>query len=119
MKTYSIVAALSLAAFAGSSFADGASDDYPQPNTSTKTRAEVKAELAQAVAAGELQIGEADWPRIKFVSTKTRAEVNAETLAAIASGELRWLNHEPYSARGNFIPERVKPVNVITAGVKQ
>lgn len=119
MKTYAIVAALSALAFAGNSYADGASYDYPQASTSAKTRAEVKAETLAAIAHGQLQYGEADWPQVAFVSTKSRAEVTAETLTAIANGELRWLNREGQGSVGSYTPKQVQPAAVITAGVRQ
>ena len=59
--------------------------------TDTKvTRAEVKAEVLRARAAGELDITEATFPFQQPVakSTLTRAEVKAEVLRARAAGEL-------------------------------
>jgi Domain of unknown function (DUF4148) len=117
MKTYFAVAALSFA-FAGIAHADGAEYQLPQPNTSTVTRAQVLAELAEARAQGLLPIGEADVPRVAFTSQRTRAEVRAETLQAIASGELRFLNQEPQSAFGTFVPKRQAPAALVTAAAK-
>ncbi len=60
---------------------------------STRTRADVLAEVSQAAASGELyrQQGEITWaPQAGAVSVpaKTRAEVLAEVSRAAASGEL-------------------------------
>jgi Domain of unknown function (DUF4148) len=101
MKTTALVTALSLAAafaFSGAAHAQEATYELPQPAVSSKTRAQVQAEVHQARAAGTLQPTEAGWPQVAFVPQKTRAEVKAETLAAIASGEVRLLNAEPQSA---------------------
>ena len=117
MKTYFAVAALSFA-FAGIAHADGAEYQLPQPATHTVTRAAVLAELADAQARGLVQTGERDWPQIPFVSQRTRAEVRAETLQAIASGELRFLNEEPQSAFGTFVPKHKASDTLITAAAK-
>ncbi len=115
MKTYFAVAALSFA-FAGAAHADGAEYQMPQPNTSKLTRAEVIAQYEAARAKGEIQTGERDWPQVAFSSQRTRAEVKAETLQAIASGELRFLNQEPQSAFGVFVPKQAaKPAAALLA----
>lgn len=85
-KTFITVAALALAATTG--FASEA----PQFKTehSGLTRAEVRAELLRARAAGELGHGEG-YESIQpkaFVSTTSRAEVIAELQRARAAGEL-------------------------------
>jgi DNA replication protein DnaC len=98
--------------------ADGAEYQLPQASTSTVTRAAVLAELADAQAKGLLQSGERDWPQIAFTSQRTRAEVRAETLQAIASGELRFLNEEPQSAFGTFVPKRKASNTLITVAAK-
>lgn len=86
--------ALSLAA-AGSAFAESPEVLSPQPAVSMLSRAEVRAELLQARAAGTLRSTEADFNRQdSIVSTRSRADVQAETLAAIASGEVRAGSHE-------------------------
>jgi hypothetical protein len=86
MKTTFIKAAvLSLVAVASfSSFAEGGQDSKlfrDQPTVSTKTRQEVRAELAQAVSAGHTFYIDNSYPG-KGVTTavggKTRAEVRAE-----------------------------------------
>jgi len=117
MKSYFAVAALSFA-FAGIAHADGAEYQLPQPSTSTVTRAAVLAELADAQAKGLVQTGERDWPQIPFASQRTRAEVRAETLQAIASGELRFLNQEPQSAFGIFVPKQQAATALVTAAAK-
>lgn len=56
-----------------------------EPDQAGKTRAEVRAELAQTPAAASTEYVEA--PRL--VSGKSRAEVRAELQQAYANGELR------------------------------
>jgi hypothetical protein len=64
--------------------------EKPQPSASSLSRAQVKAELARATAAGELIRSDTDYKyRIaEAVSTRSRAEVHAEVLAAAHNGEL-------------------------------
>ncbi|NYT60641.1 DUF4148 domain-containing protein [Alcaligenaceae bacterium] len=63
---------------------------YAQDNQSTSvTRAQVVAELQAAKAAGQLSVGELDYPpTVHHASSVTRAEVVAELQAAIDAGEL-------------------------------
>jgi len=119
MKTYFAIAALSFA-FAGIAHADGAEYQLPEPNSSSVTRAQVLAELADARAKGEIQTGERDWPQVAFTSQRTRAEVRAETLQAIASGELRFLNREPQSSLTEFHPQQTAAngSTLVTAAAK-
>ncbi|ALU87289.1 MULTISPECIES: DUF4148 domain-containing protein [Herbaspirillum] len=56
--------------------------------TSTKTRADVIAELKQARANGELLVSDRDQEVKPVASTKTRDEVRAELVQARANGEL-------------------------------
>jgi hypothetical protein len=96
MNTRTLIAALSIA-FAGSAFAQEATIDTT-PFVSSKSRAEVLAELAQARAAGQLQVSEADYVRVPSITAgKTRDAVIAETRAAAASGQLKALNAEAAS----------------------
>lgn len=99
MNTRILAAALSLA-FAGTAFASEATVDT-SAFVSTKSRAEVHAELIQARAAGLLQVNEADFVAVASnrdaPAGKTRAEVIAETRAAAANGELKALNAEAAS----------------------
>ena len=54
-----------------------------------------QADLAQARAAGNLLVTEADYQKgAPFSSQLSRAEVRAETLTAIANGEVQRLNSE-------------------------
>ncbi len=83
----SILAIAALATFGStSSFAEG-SDPYPLDQVSaasTKTRAEVRAELLQAQRAGyNVNLGNT-YPDVKVapISNKTRAEVKAEITAS-------------------------------------
>src|SRR5688572_32740131 len=65
--------------------------DFDTPAPSTRTRAEVKAELAEARAAGQLASpGEAygGFRGAQVASTRSRDEVRAELAAARAAGEL-------------------------------
>lgn len=65
-----------------SAFADG--DVYPaeQPFVSTHTRAEVRAEVIRARAAGTLISNELELQKeAPFVSQRSRAEVHAEAVA--------------------------------------
>lgn len=64
---------------------------FDDPFVSTRTRAEVQAEVAGAAAAGQLEpMGEAiGYPTpMSSSSTLTRAEVKAELARAAAAGEL-------------------------------
>lgn len=82
-----LIAVASVAA-TGAAFA-GNDKNYPQINSvSTKTRAEVQAELVQARKAGTLQIGnDNSYPVIAAApSNKTREEVVAEYVAARNAG---------------------------------
>ncbi|MEF7614412.1 DUF4148 domain-containing protein [Aquincola sp. MAHUQ-54] len=96
MNTKSLIAASVLALLgSGAAFAqvNGDTGGYDVPELhapSTKTRAEVIAELQAARANGELRIGaegETYVPNTKFVSTKSRAEVRAEVVKALQAGE--------------------------------
>lgn len=80
MNKLTFIAAIAIAA-AGSAWAD----DITIDNTvfvATKTRAEVKSELARARADGSLAMMTADYiPAQRFASTLTRQEVLAEVRA--------------------------------------
>src|SRR5262249_48063648 len=54
----------------------------------TKSRAEVLAELEQAIASGEMPRGDNAFAPEEWKSTKTRAQVVAELTQAIAAGQL-------------------------------
>jgi len=93
MAINQLAAALVLTVLSGSVLANAptatTSASSVSSASSPKTRAQVIAELEQARANGELNVGDADYPyQQKFVSTKTRAEVVAELVRARASGEL-------------------------------
>lgn len=54
-----------------------------------KTREQVKAELRQALARGEVYISEVDYPpKPTFQSSKTREQVRGEARQAIAQGQV-------------------------------
>jgi hypothetical protein len=58
-------------------------------STSTKTRAEVKAETLRAIKAGEVSVGDIGYPpAVSGPSSLSRAEVKPETRRAIAAGEV-------------------------------
>ncbi|EIJ44776.1 hypothetical protein GWL_42150 [Herbaspirillum sp. GW103] len=63
---------------------------YPADTTfvSTKTRADVVAELQQARAAGQLLVSDRDQDVKAVASSRTRDEVRAELAQARANGEL-------------------------------
>ena len=83
-------------------YAQEGTRDFQQPGAATRTRAEVKAELAQARAAGQLDSrGEAygGFPREQTASTQTRSQVKAELNAARRAGELQTHNESYGSFR--------------------
>lgn len=94
--TVASIAALSLLG-AGSAFAQEATPDtWLQTTQSTKSRADVRTELAGARQSGATQSwsnGYIDPVR----SQALRAEVKAQTVQAIQSGEARSINAEVYS----------------------
>jgi Domain of unknown function (DUF4148) len=77
-------------AFANDDFNGEAHYQQPQASTSTVSRAQVKAELAQAQSSGLVAYGDAGYKVPDAVSTKTRAEVKAELAQAQASGEIAY-----------------------------
>ena len=89
MNIKKISAAVLMLSLAGAALAEA---PYPEDSkfVSTKSRAEVVAELAQARANGELPINDVSYPdkAIAAPSTKTRAEVIDELKQARANGEL-------------------------------
>jgi len=99
MKTSTLIAAIAVSfAAAGTAFAQEATYELPQPATSSVTRAQVQADLAQARADGSLRVTEADYQKgAPSESIRSRADVRAETLTAIANGEVHLLNSEQNS----------------------
>ncbi len=92
------VAAVSLLS-AGTSIAQEATpDSWLQTATSTKTRADVSAELMAARQSGLTRAWSAGYME-PLRNSALRAEVKAQTLQAIASGELKAINAEVYSFR--------------------
>ena len=65
-------------AYANDQFNGEAHYERPQASASNVTRAEVKAEVARAQAAGEIAYGDAGYKVPVAQSTKTRAEVLAD-----------------------------------------
>src|SRR5262245_56407130 len=75
-------------AFANDQFNGEAFYEQPMASTSGLTREQVRAELAQAQAAGEITYGEGASKLVQGESTKTRAQVREETLKAQADGTM-------------------------------
>jgi hypothetical protein len=89
MNTKQLLALTAIAVAAGSAFADDITPDHTAQAVSTRSRAEVKAEVRQAAAAGQLlAAGEQDAAVPTESSTLARAQVKADVLAARARGEL-------------------------------
>ena len=86
---------IAFAAASGSAFAQEATSDAWMNVVSTKTRAEVSAELGAARADGSIKAVSAGYIT-PIVSQKTRAQVHQEVLAAARSGELERLVAEAY-----------------------
>ena len=95
--TQSLIAAIVLtAAAAGSAFAQEATpDSWLQGVQSTKSRAEVSAELTAARQSGLTKAWSAGYME-PVRNSALRAEVRARTLQAIQSGELNAINAEVY-----------------------
>jgi hypothetical protein len=98
-----IAATLSLAA--GSAFAQEATPDTWTHVSTTKSRADVSAELTQARASGLTRSWSAGYFE-PVTSVLSREAVRAETVRAIRSGELDAINAEVYA----FVPAH--PVRV-------
>lgn len=95
-QRFASVAIAAVAAFAGTAaFAQEATSDAWMNAASTKTRAEVQAELQQARADGSIRFSRAGYFET-LQSTKSRDAVKAETMAARSSGELQHINAEVY-----------------------
>jgi hypothetical protein len=91
-----LAAALAIAAV-GPVAAQEADSDAWMNVTSTKTRAQVQDELAQARADGSIKVLSLGYlPSIPVASSKTRAEVVASVQAARRSGELDRILAEAY-----------------------
>jgi len=98
--TKQLIAASAIALLGTGAFAQEATPDtWLQAAQSTKTRAEVSAELAAARASGLTKAWSAGYME-PVRSHALRAEVRAQTLQAIQSGELKAINAEVY----NFVP---------------
>jgi hypothetical protein len=95
--TQSLIAAIALtAAAAGSAFAQEATpDNWLQTVQSSKSRADVSAELLAARQSGLTKAWSAGYIE-PLRSTALRAEVRARTLMAIQSGEAQAINAEVY-----------------------
>lgn len=74
------------AAFVAPAFAQEATLDGFAAVQSTAARAEVRADAAAALKAGQIERGEASVERSVFVASKTRAQVAAEAREALRLG---------------------------------
>ena len=88
MRSIKFVAIAATLAASFSAFADGATYEYPQPMTTTLTRAEVRADLEAARAIGMLASGEQSYVAPMSGRPLSRVEVRAELAAAQANNEL-------------------------------
>lgn len=95
MNTRTLIAIASFA-IAGSAFAQEASSDAWMNAASTKSRAQVQAELKQARADGSMKTMSAGYLN-PVLNAKSRDAVRAETLAAARSGELARIDAEAAS----------------------
>jgi hypothetical protein len=75
-------------AFANDQFNGEAFYERPQASASSVSRTQVKAELAQAQAAGQIVYGESSLKAAQGESVKSRAEVREATIKAAAEGKL-------------------------------
>ncbi|MDH4391446.1 MAG: DUF4148 domain-containing protein [Aquabacterium sp.] len=96
--TIAAIAAASLLS-AGAAFAQEATSDAWMQTTSTKSRADVSAELAAARKSGLTKSWSAGYME-PLRTSDLRSTVRARTLQAVQSGELAAINAEVY----NFTP---------------
>ncbi|MFO1265765.1 MAG: DUF4148 domain-containing protein [Rubrivivax sp.] len=117
-KRITFVAAAVLASFIGGARADDITPDPYGDWVSTRTRAEVQAEVLAARASGELALAHGEdggsfaLAQEVFVATRTRAEVLAEVLAERASGAMQAFTGEDsgsaYLARAGHAAEAMQ-----------
>ena len=99
MKTITLFAiAASTLVTSLSALADGATYSYPQVMTANTSRAEVRADLHEAMAIGALKSGELSYVAPVTGRPVTRNDVRAELAAALA-------NHELVSGEFTFVAE--------------
>jgi hypothetical protein len=103
-RTLIALATFAIAASAGTAFAQEATPDSWGEVASTKSRAQVLAELKQARADGSIKAGGAGYLN-PIVSQKSRDTVRAEAVAAARSGELARIDAEAYAFDGRRAPE--------------
>ena len=116
MNTKHIIASVSLLFAAGAALAEPAELNFPNQvatQHSGLTREQVKADVLQARAAGELDTSEVNYPSLAPAPTAlTRAQVKAGVVAAPADGELD-LNDSNYPS---FFDSRAqRPAATLTA----
>lgn len=96
MNKTATLAALALVFAAGSALAQEAGSDAWMNIHSTKTRAQVQAELVQARADGSIKFAGSSYLE-KIAAPKTRAQVVAETQAALKNGDAARIQAEAYA----------------------
>lgn len=98
MKTLQhLIAATLVAITGGSAFAQEATPDHWMSASSSKSRAQIQAELVAARKDGSIKAGGSSYDFAgRAASTKPRAQVRAEAEAARASGELAAINGEAH-----------------------
>lgn len=124
MKTISLAALLiSSGMLSGLAVAQEGTQDFQTPSLSSRTRAEVIAELEQARSSGRFAPAGEGYGSVdsaKLVSTRTRAEVLAELADARSAGAL---DTSGYSATyGSFRPEEIastRPRSAVLAELAQ
>lgn len=122
IQRMSVFAAAVLAGFLGSAQAESPTPDPTTHMASTRTRADVVAEVHAARSSGQLaqasaeDSGSFEVSRLAGVAGKTRAEVRAEVLAALASGELQVVSSED-SGSFHFARQTARPDGVRMAAV--
>lgn len=96
MKTPALLSAFALVFAAGSALAQEATSDAWMNAASTKSRAQVQTELAQARADGSIKFASSSYME-KIKVAKSRADVATETRAALANGEVARIQAETYA----------------------
>jgi hypothetical protein len=119
MNAKHIIASVSLLIAAAAAMAEPAELNFPNAvagQQSGLTREQVKADVLQARADGELDFSEVNYPPLAAAkSGLTRAQVKADVIAARANGELD-LNDTNYPS---FFDGRVqRPAATLTASAK-
>lgn len=92
-----VATAFALIGATGSAIAQEAyPDTWVNKTVSTKTRAQVQAELQAALNDGSMEIWDIDYQPPTFKSVRTRAEVRAEAAQALRNGDIALINTPDY-----------------------